>query len=82
MSHSACSDVIFVSNITRILVDECRPKLMDPDAAIDICGYENESCEPGPFNWGNRKKWGMPYMEASIFCLRPNVTIHVPGTDT
>lgn len=44
-------------------------------AAADICGFNLEACS-GPVPGGNTFKWDMPYMEASIFCLRPSQALY------
>ena len=69
------ADVAFFGHDTlQSIVSECSSSLQHQN--IKLCGFESD-CRNG----GGDMSWGMPYMQANFFCLRPSPTLFEDITD-
>lgn len=66
------SDIAFFNDATvGSIVAECESSYTDN--ITQLCGFEQD-CENDGYI-GNNAFWGMRYMQASFFCLKPNATL-------
>jgi hypothetical protein len=70
------ADVAFFGRGTvQSIVSECNSSFQHKK--IKLCGFESD-CRNGG---GDRKSWGMKYMQANFFCLRPSQTLFADITE-
>ena len=66
------ADVSFLGTDTlQSIVSECARSL--EQVGVELCGFESDCQHNGAED--GRGFWGMRYMQANFFCLRPNATL-------